>query len=106
MQAGIREVATMTSKGQVTLPKSIRQLLGVETGARLAFELRGSEVVLSRLEAAHDDPAIGAFLDLLERDIRAGANVGHLPDQLARHMLANTMHAIEADEAIEGEVSL
>ena len=30
----IHEVATLTSKGQLTLPKSIRQALGVDTGGR------------------------------------------------------------------------
>lgn len=29
--------ATLTSKGQVTLPKSVRERLGVETGDRLEF---------------------------------------------------------------------
>jgi len=29
--------ATLTSKGQVTLPKSVRDRLGVETGDRLEF---------------------------------------------------------------------
>ena len=28
----IHEVATLTSKGQITLPKSIRQALGADTG--------------------------------------------------------------------------
>jgi antitoxin PrlF len=31
----IHEVATLTSKGQITLPKSIRQALGVDTAAKL-----------------------------------------------------------------------
>ena len=35
----IHEVATMTAKGQITLPKTIRQALGVDTGAKVAFEL-------------------------------------------------------------------
>ena len=43
----IHEVATLTSKGQITLPKSIRQALGADTGSKLAFELRGGEVVVS-----------------------------------------------------------
>jgi AbrB family looped-hinge helix DNA binding protein len=30
-------VATLTSKGQVTLPKSVRDRLGVQTGARVEF---------------------------------------------------------------------
>ena len=29
----IHEVATLTSKGQITLPKSIRQALGADTGS-------------------------------------------------------------------------
>ena len=29
--------ATVTSKGQVTLPKAVRERLGVETGSRIEF---------------------------------------------------------------------
>ncbi len=38
--------ATMTSKGQVTVPKAVRDLLGLEAGKKLDFILRGGEVVL------------------------------------------------------------
>lgn len=102
----IHEVATLTSKGQITLPKSIRQALGVDTGVKLAFDLRGSEVVVCRAAADHEDPAIGAFLGLLEADIRAGRNAQTLPEELARAMLANAGHAVDLDENIEGEVAL
>ena len=102
----IHEVATLTSKGQITLPKSIRQALGVDTGGRVAFDLRGGEVVVTRAEAEHEDPAIGAFLSLLEGDIRAGRHVQFLPEDLARAMLANAGHAVDLDERIEGEVAL
>ena len=37
----IHEVATLTSKGQITLPKSIRQALGVDTGGKVAFDQIG-----------------------------------------------------------------
>lgn len=33
--------AKVTSKGQVTIPKQVRELLAIETGDRLAFELEG-----------------------------------------------------------------
>lgn len=104
--ASIHESATLTSKGQITLPKTIRQALGVTTGSKVAFELRGSEVVVTRAEAEHEDPAIGAFLALLEADIRGGRNVRALPDELARAMLANVGQAQDLDEEIEGEVEL
>lgn len=102
----IHEVATLTSKGQITLPKSVRQVLGVGTGGKVAFDLRGGEVVVTRAVANHEDPAIGGFLALLEADIRAGRNVRALPEGLARAMLANAGYAVDLDEDIEGEVAL
>ncbi len=101
----IHEVATLTSKGQITLPKPIRQALGVDTGGKVAFDLRGGEVIVTRADE-HEDPAIGAFLGLLEADIRAGRNLQPLPEDLARAMLANIGHAVNLDEDIEGEVEL
>lgn len=39
--------ATLTSKGQITIPREIRDLLGVNAGDRLSFEVReGGEVVV------------------------------------------------------------
>ena len=102
----IHEVATLTSKGQITLPKPIRQALGVDAGGKLAFDLRGSEVVVTRVDAEHEDPAIGAFLSLLARDIEAGRNVQGLPEDLARAMLEHAGHGVNLDEEIDGEVEL
>jgi antitoxin PrlF len=102
----IHETATLTSKGQITLPKSIRQVLGVETGGKVAFDLRGGEVIVTRAEADHEDPAIGAFLGLLEADIRAGRQVQPLPEDLAHALLAGAGRAVNPDEEIEGEVAL
>jgi len=102
----IHEQATLTSKGQITLPKAIRQALGVTAGGKVSFELRGSEVIVTRADVEHRDPAIGAFLHLLKEDIRQGKHVGSLPDDLARSMLANLGHPVDLDEDIEGEVAL
>lgn len=102
----IHEQATLTSKGQITLPKAIRQALGVATGGKVVFELRGDEVIVTRAEAEHEDPAIGAFLGLLEVDIRQGRHVVSLPDELAHAMLANLGHSSNPNEDIEGEVAL
>ena len=102
----IHEQATLTSKGQITLPKAIRQALGVTTGGKVSFELRGSEVIVTRADAEHEDPAIGAFLGVLEQDIREGRHMGNLPEDLARAMLANLEHPTDQHEDIEGEVAL
>ena len=59
----IHEVATITSKGQITLPKPIRQALGLNFGGKVAFDLLGSQVIVSRVEnQEHEDPAIAGFL--------------------------------------------
>ncbi len=76
------------------------------TGGKVAFELRGGEVIVTRAESEHQDPAIGAFLTLLEADIRTGKQVGALPVELARAMLASAGHAVDFDEDIEGDVAL
>lgn len=102
----IHEIATLTSKGQVTLPKSVRQLLGIDTGGKIAFDVRGGEIVVSRVETTHEDPAIGAFLGLLEADIRGGRNLATLPEDLAQTMLANAKHCVNLDEDVDGEVAI
>lgn len=102
----IQELATLTSKGQITLPKFVRQALEVAPGGKVVFELRGDEVVVTRAETEHKDPAIGAFLHLLEADIRDGRNIQRLPEELAQAMLANLGRPTDLDETIEGEVAL
>ena len=41
-------VSTVTSKGQVTIPKEIRETLGVIEGDRLVFLVEGDRVVLRK----------------------------------------------------------
>lgn len=103
----IHEVATITSKGQITLPKPIRQALGVNYGGKVAFHLRGSQVIVSRAEdSEHEDPAIGSFLALLEADIRSGKNIGSLPADLVEAMLATLSSPVSGSAEIEGDVAL
>lgn len=103
----IHEVATITSKGQITLPKPIRQALGVDYGGKVAFDLQGSQVIVTRAEESpHEDPAIGSFLALLERDIRSGRNLCTLPDDLVAAMLASLTQPVGPGPDIQGDVVL
>ena len=103
----IHEVATMTANGQVTLPKPIRQALGADTGTKVRFELHeNGQVVVSRADDAREDPAIRAFLGLIEREIEAGRGVEDIPDGVARRMGAHAELDIDLDEPIEGDVDL
>ena len=103
----VHEIATLTSKGQITLPKAIRQALGVVLGGKLAFDLRGSEVIVTLAdEGEQQDPAIGAFLSLLENDIQTGTHLGTLPDDLVQSMLAQLRQGADSLEEISGDVAL
>ncbi len=103
----IREVATITSKGQITLPKAIRQALGVDYGGKVAFDLRGSQVIVTRAdEASHEDPAIASFLALLEKDIGTGQHVRNLPAGLVQAMQAAAVLPVDVAADIEGDVAL
>lgn len=42
----MRLEATVTEKGQVTIPKIIRDKLGLKKGTKVYFELRGKEAVM------------------------------------------------------------
>jgi len=35
----IHEVSTLSARGQVTIPKPVREAMGVDAGARLSFEV-------------------------------------------------------------------
>jgi antitoxin PrlF len=103
----IHEVATLTSKGQITLPKPIRQALGVDAGGKVAFDLKGGRVIVTRVtDEPHQDPAIGSFLALLEKDIQSGRHITALPDELVRSMLARLGKQVDLNEDIQGDVAL
>ena len=103
----IHEIATITSKGQITLPKPIRQALGVDAGGKVAFDFEGDRVTVTRVaDDAHEDPAIGSFLTLLEKDIRSGHNIAPLPDSLMKTMLATLGKEVDLSVDIDGDVEL
>lgn len=45
-------VSTMTSKGQTTVPKEVREALDLEPGAKLRWEIRGGKVAITTTRPA------------------------------------------------------
>jgi len=41
-------IAKVTSKGQVTVPKAVRDALGIEEGDQVVFRVEGDRAVLAR----------------------------------------------------------
>ena len=73
--------STMTSKGQVTVPKRLRDHLGLEPGAEVEFELRpdGEVVVRPARPSARKKRAAGRFTKL-----RGPLPTGRTTDELMR----------------------
>jgi antitoxin PrlF len=67
----IEEVCIVTAKGQTTVPKAIRQALGVSYGGRITFRVDDGAVSVHAAGEPQEDPALAPFLALLERDIAA-----------------------------------
>ena len=53
------ETTTMTSKWQVTIPKAVRQQLGLKQGTRVAFVVEGDHAVLRPAMPQRAAPASG-----------------------------------------------
>ncbi|MCD2173005.1 type II toxin-antitoxin system PrlF family antitoxin [Rhizobium sp. C4] len=97
-RATIEIDATITERGQTTVPAAIRKMLGVRKGGIVFKGLADGTVVIEpKREADESDPVLDEFLAFLERDIPKNAAIKPLD--------ANLLH--EIDTLIEGvEVDL
>ena len=103
----IEETSTITAKGQTTVPKTVRQVLGVDYGGRIAYRVENGRVTVHNPEAEHRDPALGAFLRLIEKDVAAGRNLRELPaGVVAALRKALRQVRVDLDEQVEGDVAL
>jgi antitoxin PrlF len=107
-QAPFEELSTISSKGQTTVPKSVRQALGVGEGDQIAFRVDETGVSVHRAEETRDDPAIAAFLSFLSKDVECDpGKLRALSPELARQIARLTKGVtFDADETIEGDVEL
>lgn len=99
--------ATVSSKGQLTLPKPIRSALGLGSGTKLGFTMVGDEMRIKKIEAdGHHDPALTAFLKLLSDDIADGNLKADLPADVTAYARTRDLSQVDVDEVIEGDVEL
>jgi antitoxin PrlF len=107
MSIMLKEFSTITAKGQTTVPKSVRQALGVDYGGRIAFCVDQHGVTISRVSES-DDLAIEAFLGFLANDIKKRPEaVKALAPELAAHIATLTIDTpINLDDEIDGDVAL
>lgn len=59
----------MTARSQTSLPSGVRKALGLRAGDRISYEIEKDQVVIRKVAAEVEDPALAGFLDLLGGDI-------------------------------------
>jgi antitoxin PrlF len=108
MPALLEEISTITAKGQTTIPKSVRQALGVDYGGKIAFRVDEHGVSVHRADTEHEDPAIDGFLTFLAADMtRRPEALAALSPVLAERIAALTEGVkVDLNEPIDGDVDL
>ncbi len=76
--------ATLTSKGQITLPKEIRERLGLDAGAMLDFELLPDNTITAR----QIKPDARRIRGLLKSPHAAPLTIEQMDEGIARHVRA------------------
>lgn len=110
MGALVKEESTITAKGQTTVPKAVRQALGVDYGDRIAFVVDANRrVYVERVDQKESDPVVEGFLELLARDmlLHPADSVVELSAPLrdrVRSLVAGM--DVDVDAEIEGDVAL
>ena len=102
--SGTLDTAKITSKGQLTLPKTVRTALGVAEGDLVRFSMVDGKIVVEvgTSDEIPEDAAIAAFLDTLERSIAVSSD---FPIEMMQAMKALTGGIdVDLDEPIEGDV--
>ncbi len=106
----VEEVCTITAKGQTTVPRAVRQALGVGFGGRIAFRVEEGTVTVRAVPEEAHDPALAAFLELIEADFSARPAEAVRPFPLALadrwEELTEGVDLENLDAPIEGEVTL
>ncbi len=76
-------LTTLTSKGQLTLPKAIRDKLGLDAGSQLVFELLADNTIQARALR----PDARNVRGILRSPLASPPTVEQLDVGLARHLI-------------------
>ena len=60
------ELVTVSSKGQIAIPKTLRDALNLSEGVKLTVELRGQKIILSKEPAWRKLEGAAAGTDLVK----------------------------------------
>lgn len=84
-------IATMTSKGQITIPRAIRDQLGLNAGTQVEFEVSNGRLVGHKVVTLRE-----ADLWMAHSDVRAAVGAS-----LEQSVAGRTAGPIELDDFVE-----
>jgi AbrB family looped-hinge helix DNA binding protein len=61
----MRDLTTLSSKGQVVIPKRLRDVAGLQSGDQLALEWNGEQLLLTKLNYENSKPSPSVVRELL-----------------------------------------
>lgn len=98
----------VTARSQTTLPSGVRKALGLRAGDRIAYLIEKDQVVIRKVTAEEEDPALDGFLELLGEDIaRNKDRVVFATKGFARYLDELTAGIeVDYDAPIEGDFQL
>jgi antitoxin PrlF len=107
-QAASFLASKVTARSQTTLPSGVRKALGLRAGDQIAYEIERDQVVIRKVIAEDEDPALDGFLDLLEKDItRHKDRVIFATEGFANYLQELTAGIeVDYDAPIEGDFQL
>ena len=108
MPVVLERVGTITEKGQITVPKPVRDELGVSYGGKVVFRVDEKGVSVHAASNEEEDPVLAGFLSFLTEDMRDRPQaISVFPKTLAKR-IADLTRSAQADpnEEIEGPVAL
>ena len=63
-------VSTISAKGRTTVPKPVRDALGVGPGGKIVFRVEEGRISIRRADRDEDDPVVSVFLSFLAEDMQ------------------------------------
>lgn len=98
----------VTARSQTTLPSGVRKALGLRAGDQITYEIEKDQVIIRKVTAEEEDPALDGFLDLLGDDIaRNKERVVFATEGFANYLEELTAGIeVDYDAPIEGDFKL
>ncbi len=107
---GGQPIATVTSKGQISIPAKIRKHLGIDKGPQLFIEERGEEIVIRPLTDEHLDRTAGILRSSSKLSDKSGQvqtqTAVELPWELTFIAAAGATVALSAEGTVDGQLRI